>query len=80
SEAIHCHHRPESAGKAFELARLVHLADKFTHEFMELKGAGTPVTDISSAEGDVFPPEKKAEVFIKLERRVKNSTLGSVLT
>jgi HD-like signal output (HDOD) protein len=77
SEAIHCHHRPESAEQTPELATLVHLADGLVNEFMELKAAGLSVTVVSAEENEEFPSEKKAALLLELEKRLKDSAAAN---
>jgi len=77
SEAIRYHHNPALANGAPQLARLVHVADILTNEFMKTKAE-----ELSSLEtGDVqevFPPDKKEEVFRELEKRIKDSTFMNI--
>lgn len=77
SEAIHFHHRPEAAEEAPELATLVHLADGLVNEFMSLKAAGVPLTDVSAEDGEEFSSEKKAALLLELERRMKSSAAAN---
>lgn len=79
SEAIHYHHRPTSAEEAPELARVVHVADKLTNEFAELKAQGLSVDEMTN-EDDGLLPEEKVEYLIELENRIKDSTLVDILS
>jgi putative nucleotidyltransferase with HDIG domain len=79
SEAIRYHHRPESSEGVSPLAKIVHVADNFANEFMELKTAGIPVTEASFVDDGEFSPEKKVRLFRELEKRVKSSTAVDIL-
>lgn len=76
SEAIHHHHSPESADTAAELAGLVHKADKLANEFMRLKAAKLPIS-AKQVEADELPVEKKVELMLKLEKRMRDSVVAS---
>ncbi|MBI5114860.1 HDOD domain-containing protein [Candidatus Poribacteria bacterium] len=73
SEAIRCHHHPESAQEAPQLARLVHTADALVTEFMETKGAGFFEAGKEQEQNSGFSPEKKAGLLLELQKRLKDS-------
>jgi len=84
SEAIHYHHRPESATEMPELAQLVHLADKLANEFMGA-GASKDSQDDGSPEEpeeeeDGLDAERKAELLSLLKERVEDSTLIDIFS
>ncbi len=78
SEAIHYHHRPTSAEEAPELTRVIHVADKLTNEFAELKAQGLSVDEMTGEDNGLLP-EERAEYLIELENRIKDSTLVDIL-
>ena len=74
SEAIRCHHRPEIAQVAPDLVKVVHAADTLCLEYVNLKTAKLSASDIDG-EADVgVPTEQKADLLLKLEQRIRNST------
>ncbi len=80
SEAIRNHHRIESAEEEeLPLAKVVRVANNLANEFAELKSAGLSVTDVYFESDGEFPPEKKVEMFLELEKRMKSSKAADIL-
>ncbi|MBI4830924.1 MAG: HDOD domain-containing protein [Candidatus Lindowbacteria bacterium] len=73
SEAIRCHHRPETAQEAPQLAMLVHTADELVTEFLSPKAAETPAAEAPQKQETEFPVERKADLLLELRRRLKDS-------
>jgi len=81
SEAIHYHHNPELATEMPELAKLVHLADKLSIEFLESgRGDSCETDDSGENETDEMSPEKRMELLAMLEERIKDSNLISIIS
>jgi HD-like signal output (HDOD) protein len=77
SEAIRYHHNPALANEAPQLAQLIHVADILTNEFMKTKAEDLSPTETGDVQ-EVFPPDKKEEVFRELEKRIKDSTFMNI--
>jgi putative nucleotidyltransferase with HDIG domain len=74
-EAIHYHHQPELATETPEMAQVVHLADKLSIEFINLKVGITPEGDNMAEEDDGFEPGEKTNLLLRLEERIGDSPL-----
>jgi putative nucleotidyltransferase with HDIG domain len=73
SEAIWRHHRPEEAREAPQLVRLVHDADELVTEFLEPRRVSPPGAETMREKRPGFPQERKADILLELQKRMKDS-------
>jgi HD-like signal output (HDOD) protein len=79
SEAIHYHHKPESANEIPELTKLVHLGDELSNEYMNLKARGLSMNDIAASKNGESLTDEKIGLLVELEKRIKDSTIAEML-